>query len=179
MDEASIERADAKPIQPELDQIEKLPSKREIAAFVAQEHAKGDTGDFLFGFGSGQDFDNSSSMIAFAAAGGLGLPDRDYYTKTDAKSQETRQKYLEHVTKMLELAGRPAAKARADAAVVMRMETQLAKASLTRVEQRDPYNLKHKYPRDKLSAIAADFRLGNLSEQGSGSLFSDDQCDRA
>ena len=53
----------------------------------------------MFGFGSDQDFANSSSVIAFATAGGLGLPDRDYYTKTDAKSEETRAEYLAHVSR--------------------------------------------------------------------------------
>ncbi len=62
----------------------------------------------LFGFGSDQDFSDSNQVIAFAVAGGLGLPDRDYYTKTDAKSEEIRQKYLVHVQKMLELLGDPA-----------------------------------------------------------------------
>ena len=64
-------------------------------------------GDMLFGFDSGQDYADASRVIAFAEAGGLGLPDRDYYVKTDAKSVETRQKYLEHVQKMLELLGEP------------------------------------------------------------------------
>ena len=157
MDESSIERAGVKPIEPVLAQIEQLPSKREIASFVAQQHVNGDTGGFLFGFGSGQDFDNSSSVIAFAAAGGLGLPDRDYYVKTDAKSQETRQRYVEHVAKMLALTGESVADAQSGAATVMRMETELAKASLTRVELRDPYNSKHKYSRAKLSSIAPDW----------------------
>ena len=66
----------------------------------------------LFGFGSNQDYADSSRVIAFADAGGLGLPDRDYYVKTDAKSQETRAKYMEHVAKMLELLGDPPAAAK-------------------------------------------------------------------
>ena len=61
----------------------------------------------LFSFGSNQDFADSTRVIAFAYAGGLGLPDRDYYVKTDAKSEETRAEYLEHVAKMLELTGEP------------------------------------------------------------------------
>ena len=89
-------------------------------------------------------------MIGFLAAGGLGLPDRDYYTKTDAKSEEIRQRYVEHVQKMLELAGEPAAQAKTDAQTVMDIETALAKASLTRVDQRDPHKLFHPYTLAKL-----------------------------
>ena len=65
-------------------------------------------------------------MIAFADAGGLGLPDRDYYTKTDAKSVEIRQKYVAHIARMFELLGDSPAAAAANAATVMRIETALA-----------------------------------------------------
>ena len=60
----------------------------------------------MFGFGSSQDYADSTRVIAFLQRGGIGLPDRDYYTKTDAKSVEIRQRYVEHVQKMLELARR-------------------------------------------------------------------------
>src|SRR5205085_12455730 len=83
----------------------------------------------LFGFGSNQDFADSSQIIAFAGAGGLGLPDRDYYTKTDARSEELRNKYVAHVRKMFELLGDAPDRAAAQAAQVMTLETALAKAS--------------------------------------------------
>jgi endothelin-converting enzyme/putative endopeptidase len=157
MDEKAIETAGADPIRPELNRIAALTSTRDIASFVAEQHVKGNTRTMLFGFASGQDYDNSSQQIAFAAAGGLGLPDRDYYTKTDPKSVETRARYVTHVEKMFELLGEPTAQANTDAASVMRIETALAKASLTRVEKRDPYNLKHKFPRAQLITIAPAF----------------------
>ena len=94
MDEKAIESAGADPIRPALNRIAALESKHEIAGFVAEEHLIGNTQSLLFGFGSNQDYDNSSQQIAFAEAGGLGLPDRDYYTKTDPKSVETRARYL-------------------------------------------------------------------------------------
>jgi endothelin-converting enzyme/putative endopeptidase len=112
----------------------------------------------LFDFGSNQDFADSSSVIAFADAGGLGLPDRDYYTKTDAKSEETRQKYLAHMTEMFGLLGDAPDAAAAHAKTVMRIETALAKASLTRVEQRDPYNLFHKMTLAQLQALTPSFK---------------------
>ena len=86
MDEKSIEHAGTDPLRPALNQIASLQSTRDIARFIGQEHLNGNTHTMLFGFGSGQDYDNSSQEMAFAEAGGLGLPDRDYYTKTDAKS---------------------------------------------------------------------------------------------
>jgi endothelin-converting enzyme/putative endopeptidase len=112
----------------------------------------------LFGFGSEQDFKNASQVIGIAVAGGLGLPDRDYYTKDDAKSQETRQRYVEHVAKILTLLGTPSAEAKKDAETVLRMETALAKASLTRVDKRDPYKIYHRMHRGELQALTPSFR---------------------
>jgi putative endopeptidase len=157
MDEASVERAGAKPIAPALEQIAKLRSTDDIAAFIASEHTNGFESGMMFGFGSNQDFDDSSQVIAFAGAGGLGLPDRDYYTKTDAKSQEIRQRYVAHIQAMLELIGESAPDAKADAQTIMQMETALAQASLTRVQMRDPYNLKHKVTREQLSQMVPQF----------------------
>jgi putative endopeptidase len=150
MDEPAVERAGAKPLDPTLAQIAHLGSVEDLAGYIGREHKDGIDAGVLFGFGSDQDFDNSSQMIAFARAGGLGLPDRDYYTKTDAKSQEIRQRYLEHVRNMLVLLGESSPDAQADAQTVMTIETSLAGASLTRVEKRNPYNLKHKISREEL-----------------------------
>ncbi|HEX5430823.1 MAG TPA: M13 family metallopeptidase N-terminal domain-containing protein, partial [Bryobacteraceae bacterium] len=107
MDETAVEKAGAAPLTPELDRIAALNSLRGLPALLAREHLAM-FGSSMFGFDSGQDYSNSSREIAFAEAGGLGLPDRDYYVKTDAKSQEIRQKYLEHVQRMFELIGEPA-----------------------------------------------------------------------
>src|SRR4029077_3226484 len=112
----------------------------------------------FFNFGSNQDYANSSSVIAFADAGGLGLPDRDYYTKTDPKSEEIRQKYLAHMAEMFQLLGESRESAAANAKTVMRIETALAKASLTRVEKRDPYKLFHKMNRADLQGLTPSFR---------------------
>ena len=156
MNEPAIEKLGAKPLQPALDEIAALKSKQDLAALVAAEHLRGDQGSF-FNFGSDQDFADSSQVIAFAGAGGLGLPDRDYYTKTDAKSEEIRQKYLAHVAKMFQLLGDPADKAKQEAATVLKLETGLAQASLTRVQQRDPHNLFHKMDRKQVQATYAGF----------------------
>src|SRR5204862_6583996 len=98
-----------------------------------------------------------AQVIAEAGAGGLGLPDRDYYTKTDAKSQEIRNKYVAHVANMLQLTGEPADQGRQDAQSGMAIETALASASLTRVERRDPYNIYHKMKVADLQKITPSF----------------------
>ncbi len=92
-------------------------------------------------------------MIAFAVAGGLGLPDREYYTKDDDKSKEIRSKYVDHVAKTFALLGDSPTVARRNAAKVMDIEMDLAKASLSRVEKRDPYKLFHKMDRMGLMAF--------------------------
>jgi putative endopeptidase len=170
MNEPAIEKLGARPLQPALDEIAALKSKKDLATLVAGEHLRGNEGAF-FSFGSDQDFANSSEVIAFAAAGGLGLPDRDYYTKTDAKSEEIRQKYLAHMARMFQLLGDPAAKAKQEAATVLKLETGLAQASLTRVEQRDPHNLFHKMDRKQVQALTPDFDWDNyLKVAGIGSV---------
>jgi endothelin-converting enzyme/putative endopeptidase len=157
MDEAAVEKLGAAPLKPSLDAIAALKSKKDLAALLGREHLANATQDLLFGFGSDQDYSDSSQVIAFAVAGGLGLPDRDYYTKPEPNSEEIRQKYLVHVQKTLELLGDQPAAAKQEAATIMRIETALAKASLTRVEQRDPHNLFHKMDRKQLQALTPDF----------------------
>ncbi len=157
MDTAAIDKRGAEPIAPVLKQIAEMKSKAEFGRWLAAQHLGGTHGGLLFGFGSDQDFGDATQVIAFAVGGGLGLPDRDYYLKTDAKSVEQREKYVEHVAKMLALSGETEAQAKADAATVMRMETALAKATLTRVDKRDPYKLYHKMAPADLQKLAPSF----------------------
>jgi putative endopeptidase len=157
MNEAEVEKLGAAPLKPALDAIAALKNKKDLAALLGREHLANATEGLLFGFGSDQDFSDSSQIIAFAVAGGLGLPDRDYYTKPEAKSEEIRQKYLIHVQRMLELLGDSPEAAKREAATIMKIETALAKASLTRVEQRDPHNLFHKMDRKQLQALTPNF----------------------
>ncbi len=157
MDERAIEAAGAKPLEPMLAEISALKRVDSIAGYIAQQHRNGVDRGVLFGLRSDQDFDNSSQVIAFATAGGLGLPDRDYYTKTDAKSQEIKRRYVQHVERMLEMIGESAPDGHADAQSILAIETDLAKASLTRVERRNPYNLKHKMSREELGRMVPAF----------------------
>ncbi len=158
MDESAVEKAGASPLKAALGEIAALKSVRDLPAFLGRQHLNITGNHMLFGFGSNQDFADSTQVIAFATAGGLGLPDRDYYTKTDAKSQETRQKYVEHVQKMLELLGDQPPAAKAGAQTVMDIESALAKVSLTRVERRDPYKLFHKITRPDFQALTPAFQ---------------------
>jgi len=141
MNTAKVDKLGLKPLQPELDRIATLKTAQQLPALVAHLHAIGV--DAFFGMGSNQDFDDSKSVISFYDAGGLGLPERDYYTRTDAKSVETRQQYVAHVHNMFKLAGEPEMQATKDAETVMAIETRLAKASLTITERRDPQKLNH------------------------------------
>jgi putative endopeptidase len=157
MDEAAVNQLGAKPLQPYLDQIAALRSIKDLPALLASLHLKLQSSGLFFSFGSNQDFENSQNVIAFAEAGGLGLPDRDYYTKTDDKSVDLRKQYVVHVQKMFELLGDKPEAAKAEAAKVMQIETTLAKASLTQVERRDPYKLFHKVDFKGLQALSPNF----------------------
>jgi len=157
MDEATVEKLGAAPLKPYLDLINGIVAKKDLPAALAHlQLATGDSGLF-FGFGSGQDFEESSRVIAFASQGGLGLPDRDYYFKDDGKSKEIREKYVAHVERMFGLLGDAPATAKTNAAKVMEIETELARASLSPVELRDPYKLFHKVDLKGLAALAPAF----------------------
>ena len=155
MDEAAIEAKGIAALKPEMDRIDAIASKAELPRALAHFHSGGVNAAFRFG--SVPDFKDANSVIAGTDQGGLGLPDRDYYLKDDAKSADLRSKYLAHVQKMLELSGEPAAAAAADARAVMDLETALARASLERVKRRDPANIYHKMKVADLQALTPAF----------------------
>jgi endothelin-converting enzyme/putative endopeptidase len=153
-DEKAIDAKGAEPLKLSLERIAKVDSKAELADAAA---AMVDD-NVLFRFDSIQDFRDANQVIADADQGGLGLPDRDYYTKDDAKSVELRNQYLAHVQKMFELLGDPPETAAAEAQTVMRIETALAKGSMTRVERRDPKALDHKMTSAELQQASPAFQ---------------------
>ena len=118
-----------------IDAVKDTASLQETMAYLQTYNI-----DAAFGIGSLSDFKNAEQVIAIVGQGGLGLPERDYYLKDDAKSKEIRDEYLKHVTRIFELMGDDAAKAAAHAKAVMAIETRLAGASLTNVELRNPAN---------------------------------------
>src|SRR5205814_4901077 len=132
-----INKQGLKVIKPELDAIHNISSAADLTQVITRLQQEGLFVPFVFG--SAQDPHNPTMVMADTAAGGLGLPDRDYYFKDDDKAKETREKYSEHVAATFRLAGYDQAKAQAAAQTIMRMETALAGASLTNVELRDPH----------------------------------------
>jgi putative endopeptidase len=161
MDESAVEKRGLSAIQPQLDAIAQIGSAKELTPVVARLQLTYSgysyNSSMLFAAGSIQDPDDSEHVIADVDQGGLGMPDRDYYIKDDAKSKETRERYLQHVQKIFELIGDNPVAARKNAETVMRLETAMAKASLSRVERRDPHKLVHKMKVADLAQLAPNF----------------------
>lgn len=155
MDEAKIETEGLKPVQAELDSINKVRDQKSLQAEIAHLHSFGY--NVLFGSGSNRDFKNSSETIIGIFQGGLGLPTRDYYFKDDARSKSIRDEYVKHVAKMFELMGDDAAKAASEAQAVMTLETKLAGGSKAPVELRDPEKLYHRMPMTAVKETAPAF----------------------
>jgi predicted metalloendopeptidase len=136
MDEAAIEKAGTKPLQAWLARIDRLKGPGDLPGYLAQAQLRDLRGGI--GFRIDQDEKDSSRYVPVLWQSGLGLPDRDYYLKDDDRSRDIREKYVAFVARMLELLGEEPARAKADAALVMALETKLAQASRTRVALRDP-----------------------------------------
>src|SRR5712672_1034027 len=157
MDEAAAEKLGRKPRAATLDQIAALRSRKALPALLAQLQLNSGDPGFFFGFGSNQDYGDATQTIAYADAGGLGLPERDYYLDKDAHTLKLRTQYREHVAKVFGQLGDASAVAAKNAATVLRLETQLARASLKPVERRDPYKLYHMYERTALHGLTPHF----------------------
>jgi putative endopeptidase len=136
MDEAAIEKADAKPLEAYFKQIAKIKTKEDLQKAIAAFHSKG--AGMFFGFGVGADLKDSNANILNANQGGLALPNKDYYTKTDAKSVEIRDKFVKYMTNMFKLVGDSEEVATANANTVMKIQNRLAMASKAPQEFRNP-----------------------------------------
>ena len=155
MNESSIDAAKAEPLADEMKRIDAIKDRKDVLKEIGRFHSM-QLRAFFF-FVSGQDDKDSTKIIAQAHQGGLGLPDRDYYTKEDEASKKIRDQYVEHVTKMLTLAGAPADQAANDARKIMALETSLAKPARTRVELRDPQKNYNKMKPAELQALMPDW----------------------
>ncbi len=144
MDTDAIEAKGLGPLQPLLDEIDAINSKDQLSALAGKLQRI--SVNVFFGYGEQQDFKDATKQIAVAIQGGLGLPEKDYYLRTEAKDETTRQQYVAHVTKMLTLAGSSPEQALKDANAIIAFETNLAKASLSVTEMRDPENTYHLQP---------------------------------
>ena len=155
MDESAINMKGIQPLQAELDRISAMRNTQDLTGEVARLHR--DAVDVLFNFSSGQDFKDSNAVIGQADQGGLGLPERDYYFRDDAKAADTRKEYVAHVARMMQLLGVPAADAQKQADTVMRIETALAKVSLDITNRRDPAMVYHRMKLAEFEALADSF----------------------
>jgi endothelin-converting enzyme/putative endopeptidase len=151
MDEQGIEKRGIEPLKPELSALSRVTTIQQLVPALAALHKK--QINVFFSFGSLPDPDNSSVEMGAFDQGGLGLPERGYYFRTDAKSKEIRERYVAHIAMMFELVGTPAVEAKNKAQNVMRIETDLAKASMGVVDRRDPKKLVHKYTRQELETL--------------------------
>ena len=152
MDTERLERDGAAPLAEDLGRIAAIAAPADVAAYVREQQRGGSS--TAFGVGVLQDLQDSTKYMFYAVQGGLGLPDRDYYTRTDAESAALRDKYVAHVTAMLQLLGDAPEAAAASARAILALETRLANASLTNVELRDPanyYNVKTAAEADALT----------------------------
>ncbi len=141
MDESQIESAGVTPLEPELHRIAEIKDAASLQAEIARLQSEGVP--VVFRFGPEQDYKDSTKEIAAARQAGLGLPDRDYYTKDDEKSKTLRDQYVQHVANMLKLLGDSDETAAPEAKTVMEIETSLATSSMKRVDMRNPDNVYH------------------------------------
>jgi len=155
MDEAKIEAEGTRPLQTEFARIDAISTVRNLQDEIASFHNRGVGA--VFSFGAAQDYKRSTDVIAQTGQGGLSLPDRDYYTKDDAKSKQLREEYVKHVAKMFELLGDDADRSAAEAQSVLSTETKLAGVSRTRVERRDPDKNYNKMTFAQLSELTPNF----------------------
>jgi len=154
LDTDAIDKKGLAPIQPELDRIAALKSKDELPALVARLNRIG-AGVFV-DFGSQQDFKDATREIAYIDQSGLGLPEKDYYLRTDEKSVELRKQYVTHMANVLKLLGDQPDQAQAEAQKIMDLETALAKGSQGVVERRDPLKIYHMMTLTSFAATAPD-----------------------
>lgn len=157
MDEAAIEKAGTKPLEPYFKQIAKIKTLQDLVRQIAIMHDNGLPA--LFSFGGGVDARNSEAVIVNAGQGGLSLPNRNYYTDTGAKDEEIRQKFVEYATNMFKLLGDKPNIAEANAKTVMKIQTRLANASLAPVEFRVPERIYNKIPLADAQAIVPNISL--------------------
>ena len=165
MDTNSIHATGLKPLQPDLDRIAALTDKKQLTDLFARFQMMNVAA--FFSYGEQQDFKDAQKQIAVVDQGGLGLPERDYYLRTGAAAEKTRQQYVQHVTNMLKLMGEPDAKAASDAQKIMALETALAKISMDITSQRDPKNVYHPMPVSQLAGMAPEIAWSQFFEKTS------------
>ncbi|HEY4090682.1 MAG TPA: M13 family metallopeptidase [Luteibacter sp.] len=153
MDESALEKAGADPVKPALRAIARLDTSEEIAGYILKGFVAGE--QHVFNFGSGADLEDGTKQIGFATQGGLSLPTPAYYV--DARYADIRAAFTDYVSRSLELSGIPQADAAREAADVIALETQIASASLSAAELRNPANVYHVVSIDEASRVTPHF----------------------
>jgi putative endopeptidase len=153
MDEAAIEQAGTKPLDPWLKAIDGVKDPKALTRLLGRMQSELGAG-VLFESSAVQDFDNATQTVAMIWQGGLGMPEREYYLEQNPKMTDLRAKYEAHVASMMMLAGEPEAKAKASAKKVLEIETALAKAWMTKEDRREPKKIHHSAKRADLAKVA-------------------------
>ncbi len=155
MDEEAVEKAGTKAIAPLLSIVKSVKNTKSLDTAIGRLHKN--SVSVLFRFASTPDFVDATKMIGDMNQGGLGLPDRDYYLKDDERNKGIRTAYQEHVEAMLKLGGMSKAAAKRGAADVVKIETEIAKLSMSRESRRDPANIYHKIDREGVEKLLPSF----------------------
>ncbi len=142
MDSTLAERSGVSPLNPLMSTIDAIETRQDVQNAVAELGIYGVRA--FYGIYGSPDRKNSKAQVAYLAQSGIGMPDRDYYLKTDTRSEEIKAKYKAFVSQMLQYAGQPAADADKAAEQIYKIEYQLAQASLDRVERRNSENTYNK-----------------------------------
>ena len=173
MDSALAETTGLQPLKLYFDKIDALSDIDDLQEYLSELEMIG--GGRFFNFYVGTDLKKSNEVTTYLSQGGLGLPDRDYYTREDARSVEIREKYLKHVARMLQFTGVSAEESENQAARIMKLETQLAEASMTNVERRDTESQYNKYAISDLSRLVPSFSwnkyLADMEIEGIDSII--------
>ncbi|MGC2698199.1 MAG: M13 family metallopeptidase [Candidatus Angelobacter sp.] len=157
MDENVANKSGPAPLKPELDRIAAIKDKTQMIELMAHEELIGPNP--LMGFGSSPDLHDADMTVAFLDQSGLSLPDRDYYLKDDAPTVAIRTAFVDHMKKLMALAGQSPEQAAKSADTVLKIETELAKAYMERTLRRDPKNRDHKMTVAQAEALAPNFHL--------------------
>lgn len=157
MDSVKLDKDGIKPIEEYLKKIDAISSKDDVLKTIAEFHRLGISSSFAI-FGSA-DRENSKMEIAYLYQGGLGLPNRDYYTADDARSIEIREEYKKHIDKMFDLFKINNTKSEAISKIIFDFEYKLAANSMTNLELRDPYATTNRMSQSELNEISPDFNF--------------------
>ena len=164
MDEAAIEKAGIQPLEPWLEAIDGIKDPASLTKLLGRMQYELGTG-IVFEQSAAQDFGDATQVVGMIWQAGLGMPEREYYLESTPKMTELRNKYEAHVAAMMELAGEPAAKAKASAKKVLQIETALAKAWMSKEDRREPKKINHRASKADSREGRARHRVGRVARR--------------